>query len=92
MVAVLLGRDADSVCTSINFFVQNLIEMIWVRQLKIILAENEKESRCRNREPILTSRCREVFCSDFLNVIRQGTLILAGEKKKKHKLARTVSP
>jgi len=51
----------------------------------------KKKADAGTESQILTSRCREVFCSDFLNVIRQGTLILA-EKKKKHKLARTVSP
>jgi len=55
----------------------------------------KKKADAGTESQILTSRCREVFCSDFLNVIRQGTLILAGkkrQKKKKHKLARTVSP
>jgi hypothetical protein len=42
----------------------------------------KKKADAGTESQILTSRCREVFCSDFLNVIRQGTLILAGEKKR----------
>jgi hypothetical protein len=41
----------------------------------------KKKADAGTESQILTSRCREVFCSNFLNVIRQGTLILAGEKK-----------